>query len=463
MRKDGTSLGFASVTGISGEFGKFEFSFECAKADEDARFYIETESGGTLYVDFVSLFPEDTYGGEKNGFRKDILEFLKDMHPGFLRFPGGCVVEGINLENAIHWKKTIGPIEDRPGHWNLWNYRFTDGIGMLEYCKLGEILGADLMFVCNCAMSCQARRGGGLGDDTIEYWLQNALDGIEFIIGGTDTKWGAVRAEQGHPEPFNLKYVEIGNENSGPEYEKRFAIFRRAVREKYPDLTIIANCRIAGEDYDLVDDHYYTEPSFFPSFCGRYNGNDEEKIYVGEYACNSNVGYGNILSAVSEACFMTHMENRADRVRIASYAPLFCHDKNRRWPVNLINFDRAHVFGLPSYYVQKLFSINNVDNVVYTDLVPSGAGENLFVTAGLKDGDLIIKAVNFSDKPEKVSFVSPAIKRGKKELDLVAGENPEDTNSLLYPENVAVSVNMLICEEGKAELTLPAYSFAVIK
>lgn len=462
MRKNGTELGSTVIRGIKADFGKFEYSFSCKDGDSDARFFIEPKSAGTVIYDFVSMFPEDTYCAEKNGFRKDILEFLKAMKPGFLRFPGGCVVEGVTLDNAIHWKKTVGPIEDRPGHWNLWHYRFSDGLGMYEYCRLGEILDADLMYVCNCGMSCQGRGSELAEGETLQYWLQNALDGIEYICGGADTEWGSLRAKHGHPEPFNLKYVEIGNENWGPDYEKHFDIFCKAIREKYPELVIISTCKIEGADYDLRDDHYYTAPGTFPCLCNRYD-NDIDNIYVGEYACNSWVGYGNLLSAVSEACFMTHMENRGDRVRIASYAPLFCHENDRRWPVNLINFDRGHVFGIPSYYVQKLFSENAVDKVVDTDCEVRGGEEDTFVTVGIAGNDLVIKVANISDKAQKMSFVCPEITAGSKKLNLISGEKPEDTNTLLYPEYVATSVSDIKCENGKVDIVLPPYSFAVIR
>jgi len=385
------------------------------------------------------------------------------MKPGFLRFPGGCVVEGINLENAIHWKNTIGAIEDRPGHWDLWGYRCTDGLGMLEFCLLGEALEADLMYVMNCGLSCQGRNPEFADGAELDTWVQDALDAIEYIKGDINTKWGAKRAEDGHPEPFNLRYVEIGNENWGPEYFSRYALFRAAIREKYPELEIIADCLIQGEDYDLRDDHYYTVPHTFPHMNGRYK-NEKEKIYVGEYACNAEVGYGNLLSAISEATFMTDMENCCDTVRIASYAPLFCNDNNRKWGVNLINFDRKYVFGLPSYYVQKLFACNKTEYVVENDCeFIKGAETNLFVTAGIDGNELVIKAVNFGTEDIEAEFLSERIAAGKVGIYAVSGENPTDTNSLLYPKNI-IDVKMeATAEKGRLELRMTPWSFAVIR
>lgn len=461
MRRDGSVVGSAEIRGITGEYGKFGFSFEAAEEYDNAEFFMEVNGTGTVYFDFVSLFPDNTYG--KTPFRRDLMEMLCGMKPGFLRFPGGCVVEGINLENAIHWKKTIGAIEDRPGHWDLWGYRCTDGLGMLEFCLLGEELGADLMYVMNCGMSCQARQSESADGEALDTWLQDALDAIEYIKGDVSTVWGAKRAADGHPAPFNLRYVEIGNENSGPEYSKRFTMFRAAIREKYPELEIIANVRLENEDYDLRDDHYYTVPQTFPHMKGRY-GHEKEKIYVGEYACNQEVGYGNLLSAISEAAFMTDMENCCDCVRIASYAPLFCNDNDRRWPVNLINFDRKHVFGLPSYYVQKLFAVNKVESVVDNDCdFVKGAAANLYVTAGLCGDELVIKAANFGSEEIEAEFLSDKIAAGECDIYTVSGEDAADTNSLLYPKNITDVKTEITAESGRLAMHFAPWSFAVIR
>jgi len=459
MRKDGSVLASTVIDGIAAAYTKLPFALTVATPDSDARFFIEAEGKGTLVLDFVSLFPDDTCGV----FRRDLLDMLKGMKPGFLRFPGGCVVEGITLRNAIHWKDTVGPIEDRPGHWDLWDYRCTDGLGMLEFCLLGETLDADLMYVCNCGLSCQCRKNENAAGEEHDWWLQNALDGIEYICGDVTTTWGAKRAEDGHPAPFNLRYVEIGNENSGDLYAVRYKKFREVIAQKYPNLELIADERVEGAQYDLADDHYYVAPAQFPALCGKYDG-PGEKVYVGEYACNQDVGYGNLLGAISDATFMTHMENCCDRVRIASYAPLFCNDNDRKWPVNLINFDRSRVFGLPSYYVQKLFALNAVDQVVANDSeIVAGASTNLFVTAGVKGDELVIKAANFNPEAAATEFVSERIAAGEACVVLVAGEKETDTNSLLYPENVTDVQTTAAAQDGKLAIELPAWSFAVIR
>jgi Alpha-L-arabinofuranosidase len=449
------------IEGISDNFGKFEFELAATDAT-DAIFFISVETSGTLWLDFVSLFPNSTYKNRRYGLRADLAAMLEGLRPGFIRFPGGCVVEGINLQNAIHWKKTTGPIEDRPGHWDLWSYRCTDGLGMHEYLQLCEDLGADAMYVCNCGMSCQYRSGEVADSDTLDTWLSDALDAIEYAVGDTATKWGGERAKNGHPEPFPLRYVEIGNENWGDAYAIRYRKFYDAIKSRYPSLMLIADCRVPDAAMDMVDDHYYTPPQTMPQISDKYEHAmpGETPVYVGEYACNTDVGYGNLISAISEACFMVGMERAADTVRIASYAPLFCNVNDRKWPVNLINFDRSRVFGLPSYYVQRLFAENNPDCVVAVD----GGNRELFVTAGIKGDELIIKAAHFGPTASKVKFsVGTIALTGEGTDTLIGGEDGTATNSLLYPEDISPAVGKAELLGDSITLSFPAYSFRLIK
>jgi alpha-L-arabinofuranosidase len=376
------------------------------------------------------------------------------------------VVEGVNLDNAIHWKETIGPIEDRRGHWDLWGYRCTDGLGMHEFLRLCEDLNADAMYVCNCGMSCQARKPEY--SDDIPYWVQNALDAIEYIVGDSKTKWGSVRAQNGHPEPFKLRYVEIGNENGGEEYFERYKIFYEAIHKKYPKLELITNVRVPGAPNDIIDHHYYTSPNIFPNIYDKYIKEDQEgsKIYVGEYACIcKEAGYGNLLSAISEACFMVGMEQSGNVVRIASFAPLFCNENNRNWGVNLINFDKDTVYGIPSYYVQKLFSENNPSVVFETKYdPPEDSLSRLFVSAGTKKNELIIKVVCFG--PEDISAdieIRGITLAGKAEEIVIAGEKETDTNSVVSPFEVSPGVRDKALTGKGLSHTFPAYSFTVFK
>lgn len=460
LHANGTVLCSETIS-VKETFEKVSFRFSSTVETSNARFFIEVNQPGCLYLDFVTLFPEDTDQNRPFGFRKDLMEMLRQLHPGFLRFPGGCVVEGITLDNAIHWKKTRGPMEDRPGHWDLWGYRATDGLGMLEFCQLAEDLNADIMYVVNCGMSCQGRKSQLGTEEEIEYWLQNALDGIEYICGDTSTTYGALRASDGHPAPFSLKYVEIGNENSGEEYHRRYLKFYHAIKEKYPDLILIANERVPEAPMDMVDDHYYTTPQQFPTMSDAYE-EDGVPVYVGEYACNTQVDYGNLLGAVSDATFMIRMENRCDRIQIASYAPLFCNDHDRKWPVNLINFDGTHVFGIPSYEVQKLFGEYRVDQVFNTDQKQLDGIENgVSVTAGQKDGKYIVKMANFSTQPADVTIGLKGGALKAKEMWLLASSKEQDTNSLLYPDLVKAMPVPVEDQDGKGIVSLPPYSFAL--
>ncbi|HIS69209.1 MAG TPA: hypothetical protein IAA58_07620 [Candidatus Gallacutalibacter stercoravium] len=452
---------------VGSNFAKQEYRLMCAEECAKAQFFIEVCQEGRLFIDFVSLFPDDTYGGRPYGLRRDLMDMLKQLHPGFVRFPGGCVVEGISLPNAIHWKNTVGPIEDRPGHWDLWHYRCTDGLGMHEFLQLCEDLGAQAMYVVNCGMSCQARSMQPGTPDEVEQWLRDALDGIEYCIGSTDTKWGALRAQNGHPAPFDLKYVEIGNENSGPVYEERYHKFYQAIHAAYPQLTLIANCRVAGGPNDMVDDHYYTKPQQFPQLFDRY---DEQEpgvgsIYVGEYACNQDVGYGNLLSAVSEAAFMVGMERNCDKVRIASYAPLFCNVNDRTWPVNLINFDNRRVFGLPSYYVQQLFALHRPQTVVQATPTCGSNDSRLFVTAGIgQDGDMIIKAACYGQADITAQICVEGFSLGgEAEQYTVAGGCGEDTNTLDDPQAVCARRAVVPIDGNSFAHTFPACSVTVLR
>lgn len=469
MRTDGVTL-CKTALGLVGErFAKLEYTLECPEEVRNARFFIETDEPGTLFLDFVSLFPDDTYKGRKYGLRADLAEKLEALKPGFLRFPGGCVVEGIDLGNAIHWKKTIGPIEDRSGHWDLWQYRCTDGLGMHEFLELCEDLGADGMYVVNCGMSCQFRSSEAADEAQTQAWLQNALDGVEYAIGPADRGWGAERAKNGHPAPFPLKYVEIGNENNGEEYFRRYRIFYQALREKYPQLTLIANCPVPDAPNDMVDDHYYTAPQTFPLIADEYErrGGGGPKIYVGEYACNQEVGYGNLLSAVSEAAFMIGMERSCDKVRMASYAPLFCNVNNREWPVNLINFDGASVFGIPSYYVQKVFSHNRPQTVVKTDLEACpGATSRLFATAGLTEGgrELIVKVACFGGEAVEAEIRFESFDPAQTvDAIRIGGESGTETNSLLDPEAVRDRSIAASSEGSVLSAAFPACSLTVFR
>lgn len=362
------TLAKSEVAGVAGGWKRYACTLRASGSDPKARLILAFDKPGIRWLDVVSLFPRDTHKNRPNGMRKDLVQLLLDLKPAFLRFPGGCVVEGCTLDNRIKWKNTIGDIALRPGHWDLWGYRNSDGLGFHEYLLLAEDLGAEPLYVVNVGMSCQARLPAESVTDPAELqvYIQDMLDALEYANGPASSKWGAERAKNGHPEPFKIKYVEIGNENSGPDYEGKYRAFVDALKMHHPDVVPIADTPIPGAHVEVIDEHYYNAPAFFFWNADKYDAYDRKgpKIYVGEYACNNGVGSGNLLGALSEAAFMTGMERNSDIVTMASYAPLFENVNDRTWPVNLIRFDSARACGRTSYHVQKLFG-NNLPDVSY--------------------------------------------------------------------------------------------------
>ena len=357
------------VEGLTAEWKKHTLTLKPKGTDPKARLVISVKQAGTLWLDVVSLCPKETWKG--HGLRPDLAEMLNGLKPSFVRFPGGCWVEGDKMEFASRWKRTIGDIGDRWVQWNIWNFFATNGLGFHEYLVMCEDLGAEPLFVINCGMSHKEN----VPLDKMPEFVQDALDAIEYANGPETSTWGSVRAKAGHPKPFNMKYMEIGNENGGPAYFERYALFSDAIKAKYPDFHLIANVwgGIPGNrPIEIVDEHYYSSPEFFMQNARKYDKykRDGYKVYIGEYAVTQGAGLGNLRGALGEAAFMTGMERNSDVVIMGSYAPLFCNANNKRWPINLINFDSSRVFGIPSYYVQKLFSENRGDVVLPVTVEP---------------------------------------------------------------------------------------------
>lgn len=351
------------VTG-NGDWDDIRLVMKPAATDGKGKLVLEFDGTGTVYLDYVSLFPEKTFYNRPNGLRKDVAETLAGLKPAFVRWPGGCVVEGISLENRFEWKKTLGDPAARSGEYSTWGYRCSYGFGYYEMLQFCEDINAGAMFVCNVGIGCQARMGDASAENMIGYYLDDCMDAIEYALGDTSTEWGAKRAAHGHPQAFPLKYVEIGNENWGDEYDKRFDIFYAAIKEKYPELILISNHALGGTGRiaktDMIDPHWYVNPEYFFRNTTLFDNHPRGKydVYVGEYACNSNVGGGNMRAALSEAAFISGMERNGDLVKMASYAPLLENRNDRCWPVNLIWLETDQVVGRSSYYVQKMAAEN---------------------------------------------------------------------------------------------------------
>ncbi len=367
-----------TVTKEPGAFWRrYETTLSARRTDPRARFVLSFGSPGTIWLDLVSLFPAKTFHNRPNGMRPDIAQMIADMKPKFLRFPGGCYVEGITIQSRPQWKTSLGRLEDRVPTYSPWGYWSTNGIGYHEFLQFAEDIGADALYVANAGISCAFRSGTFIPDDQLDPLIQDTLDAIEYAIGPADSKWGALRAQAGHPAPFPLKYIEVGNEDQGPRYGERFARFYRAIKAKYPQMNVALDSWISGIDrgaistagkFDILDEHAY-RPLYwsfdnFDSFA-KYKREGWD-LYIGEFATNGGVGRGNLAAALGDAAYMMSMENNADLVKMGSYAPLLENVNKPDWQVNLIHFDSSRVFGRASYYMCRLFAENRPDIVVPT-------------------------------------------------------------------------------------------------
>jgi alpha-L-arabinofuranosidase len=378
----------ATMDGISEDWRQFHATLTATKTDSKSRLVICAGAAGTVWLDFVSFFPEKTWKGRANGLRPDIAQMIADLKPAFVRFPGGCVVEAGTVETAYNWKDTIGPIEKRPERWGPWNYRRTHGMGLYEYLQFFEDLGAEPLWVGFCGQTCIFRRHRGETVPMSEMgWVRdNFLDIVEYANGPSDSMWGAMRAAAGHPEPLGLKYIEIGNENQGRELRDRYMFIYDAMKARYPDLRYIADLSwtsdesMRGAVFDIVDRHYYQNPRWFQSRFREYDDRDRRRppLYLGEVAVTSGDAgplRGNLLAALSEGVFLMGCERNADTVQMVSYAPLLAHVDGRTaltgapppWHA-MIYFDGTRAFGTASYYLWKLFATNRPDQVLKADV-----------------------------------------------------------------------------------------------
>lgn len=367
--RDKDSLSASTTIDVTGsDWTRYDSILNASLTTGSAELAIKSSSDATVYFGFISLMPAETFMG--HGLRKDLVEKLRDMNPAFLRFPGGCIVEGFSMETVWYFRNTIGPVWERPSHWLLWHYRTTNGLGFHEYLQLCEDLDIAPLYVCNCGMTCQGRCPRYFNDEEQDDMIEDILASLEYALGDSDTKWGKVRASMGHPAPFRLDYLEIGNENSGPEYDRRFDMIRDIVLERYPNMIIIANDR--GKTHklttDIADDHYYNMPEFFAEGIHFYDDYDrsEPDVFVGEFSVNQTYE-GQLRAAIGEAMFMLGMERNQDKVKLSAYAPLFQHVNYSSWFPNLIIYDNSRSFVIPTYYSFRIFGGNRGENVVSSE------------------------------------------------------------------------------------------------
>lgn len=482
------------------DWKKISTSFNSTATELKAKFVIWFEGSGTIDLDMISLFPSDTWRNRPGGFRADMVQMLADMKPGFIRFPGGCIVEGRDLNNRYQWKKTIGPVEERQLIINRWNTEFahrpspdyfqTFGLGFFEYFQLAEDIGAAPLPILNCGMACQFNTAEFVALDELGPYVQDALDLIEFANGDESTKWGKVRTEMGHPKPFNLKMMGVGNENWGPQYVERLKIFTKAIKDKYPDFKLVysagtdpngdrfddLNRELRKMNADIIDEHYYRRPEWFTSNVTRYDNypRNASKIFAGEYAAQSDKtaspdNKNNLLTALSEAAFMTGLERNADVVSMASYAPLFANVDGWQWTPDLIWVDNLKIYGTPNYYVQKLYSLYKGTNVVpfLSDNLTVTGQNGDFGTASIdkKTSEVIVKFVNTSEKLQEVSFVIEGVKKldTKGTLTELTGDKPDQVNSIDEPVTISPKDRQVDVKSKTIKLSIKPFSFNVLR
>jgi alpha-L-arabinofuranosidase len=496
----GEKLGEGKVSIAGNEWKKYSVSFKSSATELRAKLNVLFEGKAVYDIDMVSLFPKDTWKNRPGGLRADLVQLLADLKPGFIRFPGGCIVEGRDLANRYQWKKTVGKIEDRQLIINRWNTEFASrstpdyfqsfGLGFFEYFQLAEDIGAEPLPILNCGMACQFNSAEAVPTDDLNEYIQDAVDLIEFANGPVETKWGKLRSDMGHPAPFHLKMMGVGNENWGTQYIERLKIFSKAIKDKYPAIKLVNSSGTDpdGERYDylngelrkmnadLIDEHYYKAPEWFLQNARRYDTfpRNGSKIFAGEYAAHSKLSNeadkkNNWESALAEAAFMTGLERNADVVYMASYAPLFAHIDGWQWAPDLIWFNNLQSYGTPNYYVQKLFSTNRGSQVVPIELNNSViAGiDSLFASACIdkQTNELIIKLANTSAKEYQRELLVEGVKKLAENgsLTVLSGGQLNLSNSLsnpftLFPKEVQFNII-----GNKIPVKMAAYSFNIIR
>ena len=488
----------------SKEWKKYEITLRSNLTEPKAHLRIFLTSGGTLDLEHISLFPVDTWMGRENGLRKDLVQALYDIKPGVFRFPGGCIVEGTDLETRYNWKNTVGPIENRPLNENRWHYTFTHrffpdyfqsyGLGFYEFFLLSEDIGAEPLPILNCGLACQFQNGNPEAHVAVcdlEPYIQDAIDLIEFANGDTSTTWGKLRADMGHPEPFNLKFLGIGNEQWGKEYPERLKPFVEALRKAHPEIKIVGSSGPNSEgdqfeylwpeikklEVDLVDEHFYRPEAWFLNSGMRYDSYDRNgpKVFAGEYACHGRgKKWNHFNAALMEAAFMTNLERNADIVHMATYAPLFAHVEGWQWRPDMIWFDNLRSVRTCSYYVQQLYALNKGTNVVPLNMdgkpVAGVEGQDgLFASAvwDAESGCYIVKVINTSDKAQPVELSFAGL--GKKEsladgtLTTFHSDNPDLDNTVDNPTAIIPVESKITIEGNTLKTEVGAKSFAMYK
>ena len=486
----------------SKEWKKYQVVLKSPVTNPKAVLRIFLASPQTVDLEHISLFPVDTWKGHENGLRKDLAQALADLKPGIFRFPGGCIVEGTDLATRYNWKNSVGPVENRPLNENRWQYTFAHrfypdyyqsyGLGFYEFFQLSEEIGAEPLPVLSCGLACQFQNPNAdahVPVGQLQDYIQDALDLIEFANGDATTTWGKLRADMGHPAPFNLKFIGIGNEQWGSEYPEHLEPFVKAIREAYPDIKIVGSSGPDSEgkqfDYlwpemkrlkaDLVDEHFYRPESWFLSQGARYDGYDRKgpKVFAGEYACHGKgKKWNHFHASLLEAAFMMGLERNADIVHMATYAPLFAHVEGWQWRPDLIWYDNLRSVRSVSYYVQQLYGLYKGTHVLPLTMdkraVTGAEGQDGLFASAVVDKDknqYIVKVANTSDKAQSIQLTFDGM---KKKAALTAGRciklaspDLDKDNSLDAPSAIVPQESALTVEAQGARVEIEPNTFAV--
>ncbi len=494
VNSKGRDMAAAEVEVSGNEWKKYEISIASPYDDTRGKFRLELAAHGTVDVDHISLFPKNTFKNRENGLRKDVAEAIAALKPRFFRFPGGCIIEGNTLDERFNWKNSVGPVENRPIAYNIWSYNFGEarasdyfqsyGLGFYEYFQFCEDIGASPVPVVNAGLPCQFKGNPPVPMDELQPYIQDALDLIEFANGPKTSKWGKVRADMGHPKPFNMKMIGIGNEQWGEVFIERLAAFQKAINEKYPDIVVIGSSGPGsdGADFDMlwaaqsgmkipvIDEHYYRDQHWFYNNMRRYDGYDRNgpRVFIGEYACHT--GGKAYEAALAEASYLTSVERNADVVYMTSYAPLLAQERGFQWAPNMIHFDNNVVARSPSYWVQHMFSNNAGTHAVEMtspDMDLRGEGTRLYGSAVVDENkkELIIKISNaeFRDVPVEFDFKGAKISGDTADvtylhsLDLTAGNTVENPDAVV-PQHEKIKL-----DGGTLKMDIRQFGFYVIK
>ncbi len=491
---NGREIGSGKLEGFGKSWKHYETVIRANATSPRAQLNLFFDEVGQVDVDMVSLFPLDTWQHRENGLRRDLVQLLHDMHPGFLRFPGGCIVEGRVLATRYRWKTTVGDIAQRQTIINRWNDEFDQrpapdyfqsfGLGFYEYFQLAEDIGAKPLPILNCGMACQFNSSETAALKELDEYVRDALDLIEFANGPVSSPWGKLRAQMGHPEPFHLTMIGVGNEQWGDRYVERYKVFAAALKAQHPEIKLVvaAGPFPSGEPFDsmwatwrtlkadIVDEHYYMSPTWFLANVGRYDHYDRSgpKVFAGEYAAQtvgstSSENRNNWNAAITEAAFMTGLERNGDVVQMASYAPLMAHVDAWQWKPDEIWFDNLRSYGTPNYYVQRMFANNAGTRVV--PITPQ-AKDGLYTSATLdeRSHELIVKAINYAPTTRPVEIRLNGIDPFEKvKVITLASEDLKAENSFEHPAVLAPETSTLDVKSSTIPVELHPYSVTVFR